>query len=309
MAGGLVSCEWLYEELTRDGAEPPRLLDATWYLPNSPFAAPPGSGGAEDEFRRGPRLPGASFFDLDAVSTPSSLPHMLPGEEVFAAAMAELGISQDTRVVVYDRLGIFSAPRLWYTMKVAFDHPAMVAVLDGGLPRWQALGYPVEDGEPPAAAPAPASRWQRRPEGSWAMERVLGNIDSREALLVDARPAGRFKGQAPEPRAGMRGGHIPGSVSVPFVSLLSSEDRTMLRPDDLRAVFSEAGVHPPEEAGRIVTSCGSGMTACVVALALHRVGMPLGSLALYDGSWAEWGMQKDTPVVRFGPDGGLEDVP
>lgn len=314
MAGGLVSCEWLREELNQNDAEPLRLVDATWFLPNSPFAAPEGSGGALEEFQRGPRLPGSCFFDIDAVSTPSGLPHMLPSEDMFADAMSALGICRDTRVVVYDRLGIFSAPRLWYTMKVVFDHPGMVAVLNGGLPRWQALGYPLESGDPAPMATAPTDRWTRRPESAWTMERVLDNIDSREALVLDARPAGRFKGQAPEPRAGMRGGHIPGSINVPFVSLLSSPDRTLLRPGELHTIFSEAGVEVGEfgsssGVGRVVTSCGSGMTACIVGLALHQVGVPLAALTLYDGSWTEWGMQRDTPILRVGPTGDLEDAP
>lgn len=312
-----MSCEWLKAELDRGGGDPGlRLVDATWYLPNSPFAAPESSGGAQAEFLAGPRLPGSVFFDVDAVATPHSLgvPHMLPNEETFSAAMAALGIEPSTRVVVYDRLGMFSAPRLWYTMKVAFGHPGDVAVLDGGMPRWRELGMPLEIGEPPALGPpAPPSQWQRVPGSSWDLPQVRANIDSREALLLDARPAARFTGRAAEPRQGCRGGHVPGSVNMPFLDLLTAGPvRTMLAKGELDGRLREAGVPvdgllSPEGGVSVVTSCGSGLTACIVGLALHQVGMPLCRWGIYDGSWAEWGMTPDTPVVKQGEDG--QDVP
>jgi len=316
MEGGLVSCEWLREELERAGsADPIRLVDATWYLPNSPYAAPEGSGGARAEYLAGPRLPGAVFFDIDEVASPdpNGVPHMLPTEETFASAMAALGIAPSTRVVVYDRHGIFSAPRFWYTLKVAFGHPSDVAVLDGGLPRWRDLGLPLEDG-PPSAPPSSTSAgaWRRVAGTSWALEDVRRNVETKEALLLDARGAGRFLGTAPEPRPGMRGGHVPGSMNVPFPDLLTAGG--MLRsPEELRSSLRAAGMpadklsasHGPP----IVTSCGSGLTACIVGLAMHQLGLPLSRWAVYDGSWAEWGARSDTPIVRRGDDGKEEAVP
>lgn len=320
MERGLVTCEWLGEVLSSGAEGPPiRLVDATWYLPNSPFAAPEGSAGAQEDFlATGPRLPGAVFFDIDAVAErhPNGVPHMLPSEDVFSAAMAALCIERDTRVVVYDRHGMFSAPRFWYTLKVVFQHPGEVAVLDGGLPRWQSLGYPIEVGAmPPPPAPAPVARWSRSADASWDMAQVLANIDAKVARHVDARPAARFTGSVPEPRAGMRGGHVPGSISVPFLELLTSgPERKLLPVDDLRARFDMAGLPvddapPGPDACLVVTSCGSGLTACIVCLAMHQLGMPFSRMSLYDGSWAEWGAQADTPIVRQGADGTEEPVP
>jgi len=318
MESGLVSCEWLREELGREGAaQTLRVVDATWYLPNSPFAAPEGSEGAQAEYLAGPRLPGAVFFDIDGVSSahPDGLAHMLPSEDTFAAAMAALGVERSTRVVAYDRHGIFSSPRVWYTLKVAFDHPAEVAVLDGGLPRWKELGFPLEEGTlPPPRPPAPVAEWSRRPGSAWELERVRRNIEAREALLVDARAAGRFAGTAPEPRAGMRGGSIPGSVNVPFADLLTAGPARMLKPpEELRDRLKAAGVDVEKlgatDGTPIVTSCGSGLTACVVGLAMHQLGLPLSRWAVYDGSWSEWGSQPDTPIVRQGADGKEEPVP
>lgn len=318
MERGLVSCEWLRDELDK-GGEPIRLVDATWYLPNSPFAAPEGSGGAKAEYLAGPRLPGAVFFDIDGVASahPDGLLHMLPSEDTFAAAMAALQIERATRVVAYDRHGIFSSPRFWYTLKVAFDHPADVAVLDGGLPRWRELGYALEEGSlAPAEVPVPApmSSWSRNPNGAWTLEGVRTNIESREALLLDARSAGRFTGTAPEPRAGMRGGHIPGSLSMPFTDLLTAAPARMLRPpkelgDCLKAAGVEIDKLSAADGIPIVTSCGSGLTACVVGLAMHQLGLPLSRWAVYDGSWAEWGSKPDTPIVRQGADGTEEPTP
>lgn len=228
--------------------------------------------------------------------------------------MAAIGIEKTTRVVVYDRHGIFSAPRFWYTLKVAFGHPSDVAVLDGGLPRWTALGYPTEKGEaelPPP--PTPMTNWDLNSTAVWDIEKIKANITSNEALMVDVRPAGRFLGTVPEPRAGMRGGHVPGSVNVPFVDLLTPE-RMLKTPEEIREKLQAAGV-PIEDLtaaqsdGFVVTSCGSGLTSCILGLAMHQLGLPNSKWAVYDGSWAEWGANKDTPIMRQGADGNKEAVP
>eukprot|EP00927_Polykrikos_kofoidii_P048562 TRINITY_DN42826_c0_g1_i1.p1 TRINITY_DN42826_c0_g1~~TRINITY_DN42826_c0_g1_i1.p1 ORF type:complete len:330 (-),score=68.58 TRINITY_DN42826_c0_g1_i1:174-1163(-) len=329
MEVGLVSCEWLLAQLTEDSEGNIRVVDASWYLPNSPFAAPEGSGGAEADFLAGPRLPRSVFFDIDGVATvhPRGLPHMLPCADVFAETMSRLGIDKSTRVVVYDRHGLFSAPRFWYTLKVFFGHPAEVAVLDGGLPRWMALGYPLEEGAENVHVPTPPSTlgmWEACPSVVWDLGKVHANIEKQDALLIDARSSGRFTGEVPEPRAGMRGGHVPCSVNVPFMDLISGKpppaEKTMRMrsPAELRQKLQGAGIDidnlvadaSEEVSGpAVVVSCGSGMTACIVGLAMHQLGLPSSRWALYDGSWIEWGGHTDTPIVRRGADGGEEKVP
>lgn len=315
MSSGLVSCEWLKREMDSTTG-PLKLVDATWYLPGSPFAPPEGSEGAQSDYMKGPRLPGSVFFDIDAVSTPSptGLPHMLPDEATFSAAMSALGIQPGTRVVAYDRLGIFSSPRFWYTLKVVFGHSAEVAVLDGGLPRWQELGYPVEEGPlPQPPAPAPVAAWKKDVSVPWDKAQMLRNVETHEALVLDARPGPRFHGEAPEPRPGMRSGHMPGSLNLPFLTVLTGPLRhgAMLPATELKKVVLAAGV--PEESlassKQIVNTCGSGMTACIVHLALHQLGAPLDRLKLYDGSWSEWGALQDTPIVKRGAAGQEEIVP
>lgn len=312
MERGLVSSAWLAQGL-KAGNPRLRILDATWFLPNSPFACPVEGSSAAAEFAKGPRLPGAGFFDLNEVADKSSgLPHMLPTGEILAKALAALGVSRDSEVVVYDQLGFFSAPRLWYTLK-AFGHPA-VAVLDGGLPRWLKEGLEVQTGPPEGGpAPVPEESWTLNTSMVWSLQQVMANISSQEARVVDARPAARFQGTAPEPRADMRGGHIPGSLSVPFGEVLTPE-RTMKTPAQLLEVFGSSGV--PVQAGEgqkaplLVTSCGSGMTAAIVGLALRQLDFPVETnWALYDGSWTEYGARTDTQIVKTGPEGKEEVVP
>merc|ERR1719468_692515 len=192
-------------------------------------------------------------------------------------------------------------------MKAVFEHAGEVAVLDGGLPRWQELGYPVETGPPEVDPPAPTAVWKRVQDRSWDLGRVQANIDRREALVVDARPKARFEGSVDEPRPNSAKGHIPGSRNVPFIELLA---KGHLRPDpELRERLLGAGVPLDKLAapggGTVVASCGSGLTACIVGLAMHRLGMPLGNFAVYDGSWAEWGTAEGVPVDT----GAAEEAP
>ncbi|CAJ1403563.1 unnamed protein product [Effrenium voratum] len=242
MESGLVSCEWLKAELDAPSG-PLKIVEATWYLPNSPFAAPEGSS-PQAEYTKGPRLPGAQFFDIDGVAADSSLPHMLPDEERFSAAMAALGIEPGTRVVAYDRLGLFSSPRFWYTLKVAFGHPAPVAVLDGGLPRWKELGFPLEEAAPNMPPPAKPARWSKVASAVWDKSQVLENVSSASALHLDARPKPRFDGLAPEPRPKMRSGHAPNSRSLPATQLLNGS--SMLPPEELLKVVQAAGIKPEQ---------------------------------------------------------------
>lgn len=257
-----------------------RLVDASWHLP---------SAGRDPRAEHAKaHIAGAVFFDIDAVSDPASgLPHMLPTPEVFANAVGALGIGEGDSVVVYDSAGLFSAPRVWWTFR-AMGHDD-VRVLEGGLPRWRAEGRPVEAG---ATQPAPARFTARlRPELVRSLEQVLKALDSGAVQVLDARPAPRFRGEAPEPRPGLRLGHMPGALNTPFPQVLDAEG-ALLPLEELTRAFDRAGV----DFGRPITaSCGSGVTAAVILLALARLGR--WDAALYDGGWAEWGSRSDTPVV------------
>jgi thiosulfate/3-mercaptopyruvate sulfurtransferase len=272
----IVTTEWLAKHL---GEPDLRVLDGTWHMPQL-------KRDARAEFAAA-HVPGAVFFDIDAVADhATALPHMLPAPEAFAAAVGALGVGNGDRVVVYDVRGVVSAARVWWTFR-AFGHDA-VAVLDGGLKKWQAEGRPVERGVP---SPAPRTfTARRRPELVRDLEAMRANLGSRAAQVLDARSAGRFAGTEPEPRAGLRGGHIPGSLNLPYETLYRP-DGTLKPPDELRRAVEAAGV----DLGRpVVTTCGSGVTASVLALALYRLGRR--DVAVYDGSWSEWGGRSDTPV-------------
>ena len=255
------------------------LLDATYFLPSENQDAVANFHAAH--------IPGARFFDIDKVADAASgLPHMLPSSEMFATSVVAMGVSNETHVVVYDQRGIFSAPRVWWMFRV-FGHDK-VQVLDGGLPGWVKAGGVTE-----AGAPEPEAVGEFTPHLRAEMVRSIGdmraNLQSREAQMLDARAAARFYAKVPEPRPGMRSGHIPGAISLPFTDLL--EDGHYLPPAALRGIFSAAGI---DGSRPLIASCGSGVTACAVALGLVQAGLP--EAAVYDGSWAEWGAREDTPI-------------
>jgi len=273
----VVTTEWLAAHL---GEPDLRVIDATWYLPVLKRDA-----GAEYLTAH---VPGAVYFDIDAVKdTSNPLPHMLPEASGFAAAVGALEIGDGDRVVVYGQKYLIASARVWWSFRV-FGHDR-VAVLDGGLPKWKAEGRPVEAG---AVTPPPRRFTARaRPELVRDLARMRANVDSRREQVVDARSHGRFVGTGPEPRAGVRSGRIAGSVCLPYDRLFRREDGTLLPPDARREVFDKADV----DAGRpVVTTCGSGVSAAVLALGLHVLGRP--DVPVYDGSWTEWGGRTDTPV-------------
>jgi len=274
----LVSTEWLGARLTRPGL---RVVDASWYLPSA-------GRDAEAEYRAG-HIPGAVFFDLDANSDPSTdLPHMLPEAGAFAERMGRLGLGDEDDIVVYDGSGSnLSAARAWWMFRT-FGHER-VGVLDGGLGRWRGEGRPLESG---AVTPRAARFTATLRTGQVrSLDEVLELARSDAEQIVDARPSGRFAGRDAEPRPGLRGGHIPGSRSVPSTSLVDAEGR-LLPPDELRRRFERAGVDPSRP---VVATCGSGTSACAVLFALHLLGSS--QATLYDGSWSEWGGRGDTPVA------------
>lgn len=274
----LVSTEWLGAHLD---APDLRIVDGTFTLPG---VKPTGR-----ELYDARHIPGAVFFDIDDIADEHNpLPHMLPSPEKFSARMRKLGLGDGHKIVVYDSAGLSSAGRPWWMLRV-FGHRD-VAILDGGLPKWQAEGRPVTDDVPVLRERHFTARLNTllvRDKGQ-----LLDNLNSAREQVVDARSRGRFEGTAKEPRAGLRSGHIPGSLNLPYDELTDAKTRTLLPAEVLAERFAAAGL---ERDKPVVTSCGSGVTACALAFGLHLLGWP--DAAVYDGSWSEWGLPGDTPVA------------
>ena len=273
----LVSTEWLARHLNVPDL---RVVDATWHMP--------GSGRDARAEYEAQHIPGAVFFDIDEIADEmSKLPHMLPRPEKFSARVRKLGLGDGNRIVVYDAHGMMSAARVWWTFRV-MGHKD-VAVLDGGLPKWLAEGRPVEDTPPPPRERHFSARLNHTLVKDKAA--IARNLRNTRFQVLDARSAGRFQGTEPEPWPGRRSGHIPGSRNLPFTELLDPKDKTFLPADALAAKLEAAGIDLKKP---VATSCGSGVTAAILALGLHLIGHE--HVAVYDGSWAEWGLPGDTPV-------------
>ncbi|HTX50075.1 MAG TPA: 3-mercaptopyruvate sulfurtransferase [Caulobacteraceae bacterium] len=273
----MVTTDWLAERL---GAPDLVILDGSWHMPAD-------NRDAKAEYAAG-HIPGAAFFDIDAIADHATdLPHMLPAPQAFATAARRLGVEPGSTIVAYDSVGVFSAPRVWWSFRV-MGHDK-VFVLDGGLKKWLAEGRALEAGwREPAHGEFKA---HPRPELIADLAAVRRIVEAGGPQLVDARSAIRFRGEAPEPRPGLREGHMPGAHNVPWSSVLAA-DGTLAPPDILRAAFTAGGVGL---AGPIVTTCGSGISAAILALGLARLGRE--DVAVYDGSWSEWGSLPDTPVA------------
>jgi thiosulfate/3-mercaptopyruvate sulfurtransferase len=279
----LVETDWLAEHLHAPDIV---VIDATMHLPAT-------GRNAHAEYLAG-HIPGAVFFDIDDIADEKSpLPHMLPDTVKFASRVKRLGIGDGVRVIAYDSLGLYSAARAWWMLRI-MGH-SDVAVLNGGLKKWNVEGRPLEDGEPPRRTPRHFTP-RFHAELVRDMGEVKALIGSPAAQIVDARSAGRFEGREADPRPGLRAGHIPGSRNVPYAALLDA-DGTLKSEAELRAIFAGAGVDPGKP---VVASCGSGVTAGIVALALAVLGRA--DAAVYDGSWVEWGAALDLPVAT-GPAG------
>jgi thiosulfate/3-mercaptopyruvate sulfurtransferase len=278
MSPYVVSTSWLAQHLnTPDIA----IIDASWHMPNT-------GRSAKAEFLK-ERISGAQFFDIDEIAdTESPLPHMLPSPEKFASRVRKLGIGDGKKVIAYDTVGLYSAARAWWMFRV-FGHDD-VAILDGGLPKWKAEGYPLEDG--PAVKPQ-ERHFTARYQAMMVRDRdeMMKAVSTSSTQIADARSPGRFRADEPEPRPGTRGGHMPGARNVHYATLLKP-DGTLKSREEIAAVFAAAGVDVTKP---VVTSCGSGVTAAILTLGLEILGAR--GHALYDGSWMDWGSAKDTPVA------------
>ena len=273
----LKSTEWLVGEL---GKPEVAVIDGSYYVPTQ-------NRDARAEYTAA-HIPGAVFFDINAVADHSTdLPHMLPGPDQFGAAAGDLGISEKDTIVVYDGTGLYSAPRVWWTFRIFGARN--VYILDGGLPAWKAEGRATEAGT------------VKRPKKTFNAEMDTGAVamltdvqmalNDQSAQVVDARSAGRFAGREPEPRAGLRYGHMPGAFSLPFTEIV--ENGRLASPERIAQAFKKAGVDPDKP---VITSCGSGVTAAILTLGLETLGKKPGRV--YDGSWSEWGSRPDVPVAK-----------
>lgn len=273
----LVSTKWLAGHLKDPDL---RVIDGSWYLP--------GAGRDPKGEYAAAHIPGARFFDIDEIADlRSDLPHMAPPPEKFMSRMRALGVGDGHQVVIYDGAGLNSAARVWWTFKLMGHQD--VAVLDGGFPKWQAEGRPIEDMPPIIKDRHMSARFQNH------LVRDVTHVSQAVKLgspqIVDARASDRFRGAADEPRAGLRKGHMPGALNLPFGALLNV-DKTMLPPDQIKAAFERAGVDLTQP---VITTCGSGVTAAILALGLARIGHDQWSV--YDGSWAEWGLFDTLPIT------------
>jgi thiosulfate/3-mercaptopyruvate sulfurtransferase len=277
MTNALVSTEWLAERLGQPNI---RIADASWYLPTA-------NRNPRAEYEAG-HIPDAVFFDIDAISDrKTTLPHMMPDAAAFASHMRKLGIGDADTVIFYDGAGVYSAPRALWMMR-AMGH-TKAAVLDGGLPKWKREGRAID-----IAPPGPGSRhFTPRPNTSIVRnyDAMRANVDSRAEQVLDARSPTRFRGEEQEPRPGVKPGHMPGAINVYYADVVAA-DGTMRKPDELRALFAERGADLNKP---IVTSCGSGVTAAILSLALDLAGAR--KTALYDGSWSEWGAREGAPIA------------